>query len=225
MKPIGNSSRAFASSKSSFSWRTNSWSWSQTRNKMWEYISDLIKRRSDCFLYYSLYAGSWSICAKDCRYRSCKIVASAVQQSCNNKPASQLSKMHFWHWPVRKSVKRRVVTSTVWEFIARHGIDNFLIFLKKWTPYTYSGRDNWSDFLELARVSLRRSLNLYSFWWRSVWDRSNLCQSGQGNYNSVSSPGIIAMTILFSSVFMGMEIIWDKQFVFERDARRAGFAF
>jgi ABC-2 type transport system permease protein len=42
-------------------------------------------------------------------------------------------------------------------------------------------------------------------------------KAGQGNYIQFLSPGIIAMTILFSSVFTGMEIIWDKQFGFLKE--------
>ena len=42
-------------------------------------------------------------------------------------------------------------------------------------------------------------------------------KAGQGNYIQFLSPGIIAMTILFSAVFTGMEIIWDKQFGFLKE--------
>lgn len=42
-------------------------------------------------------------------------------------------------------------------------------------------------------------------------------KAGQGNYIQFLSPGIIAMTILFTSVFTGMEIIWDKQFGFLKE--------
>src|ERR1035437_6273929 len=41
--------------------------------------------------------------------------------------------------------------------------------------------------------------------------------AGKGNYIQFLAPGIIAMTILFSSVFTGMEIIWDKQFGFLKE--------
>ncbi len=37
------------------------------------------------------------------------------------------------------------------------------------------------------------------------------------SYINFLAPGIIAMTILFSSVFTGMEIIWDKQFGFLKE--------
>ena len=41
--------------------------------------------------------------------------------------------------------------------------------------------------------------------------------AGKGNYIDFLAPGIIAMTILFSAVFTGMEIIWDKQFGFLKE--------
>ena len=39
-------------------------------------------------------------------------------------------------------------------------------------------------------------------------------QTGNGNYIQYLIPGIIGMTILFSSVMNGMSLIWDKQFGF-----------
>jgi ABC-2 type transport system permease protein len=41
--------------------------------------------------------------------------------------------------------------------------------------------------------------------------------AGQGNYIQFLVPGVIAMTVLFTSVFNGMEIIWDKQFGFLKE--------
>lgn len=43
-------------------------------------------------------------------------------------------------------------------------------------------------------------------------------KAGQGNYIAFLSPGIIAMSILFTSVFTGIEIIWDRQFGFLKEA-------
>src|SRR5664279_626599 len=37
-------------------------------------------------------------------------------------------------------------------------------------------------------------------------------KAGGGNYIQFLAPGIIAMSILFTSVFTGIEIIWDRQF-------------
>lgn len=42
-------------------------------------------------------------------------------------------------------------------------------------------------------------------------------KAGEGNYMQFIAPGIIAMTILFTSIFNGVEIIWDKQFGFLKE--------
>lgn len=42
-------------------------------------------------------------------------------------------------------------------------------------------------------------------------------KAGGGDYIQFIAPGIIAMTILFNSVFSGLEIIWDKQFGFLKE--------
>ncbi len=42
-------------------------------------------------------------------------------------------------------------------------------------------------------------------------------RAGGGNYIQFLAPGIIAMGILFTSVFTGIEIIWDKQFGFLKE--------
>jgi ABC-2 type transport system permease protein len=42
-------------------------------------------------------------------------------------------------------------------------------------------------------------------------------KAGQGNYIQFVAPGIIAMTVLFTSIFTGVEIIWDKQFGFLKE--------
>ncbi len=42
-------------------------------------------------------------------------------------------------------------------------------------------------------------------------------KAGQGNYLEFLAPGVIAMTILFTSIFSGIEIIWDKQFGFLKE--------
>ena len=39
-------------------------------------------------------------------------------------------------------------------------------------------------------------------------------KAGGGNYLEFLAPGIIAMGILFTSVFSGIEVIWDRQFGF-----------
>ncbi len=42
-------------------------------------------------------------------------------------------------------------------------------------------------------------------------------QAGQGNYFQFLAPGVIAMGILFTSIFSGIEIIWDRQFGFLKE--------
>ncbi|MFA5144470.1 MAG: ABC transporter permease [Candidatus Omnitrophota bacterium] len=42
-------------------------------------------------------------------------------------------------------------------------------------------------------------------------------QAGDGNYIQYLTPGIVGMTILFSSVMNGMSLIWDKQFGFLKE--------
>lgn len=42
-------------------------------------------------------------------------------------------------------------------------------------------------------------------------------QAGAGNYLDFIVPGIIAMGILFTSIFNGFELIWDKQFGFMKE--------
>jgi ABC-2 type transport system permease protein len=42
-------------------------------------------------------------------------------------------------------------------------------------------------------------------------------QAGGGNYIQFLAPGIIAMSIMFSSVFSGIDLIWDKQFGFLKE--------
>ena len=42
-------------------------------------------------------------------------------------------------------------------------------------------------------------------------------QAGQGNYIEFLVPGVIALTLLFTSIFSGIEIIWDRQFGFLKE--------
>jgi ABC-2 type transport system permease protein len=42
-------------------------------------------------------------------------------------------------------------------------------------------------------------------------------KAGEGNYLDFLSPGIIAMSILFTALFTGIEIIWDRQFGFLKE--------
>jgi ABC-2 type transport system permease protein len=40
---------------------------------------------------------------------------------------------------------------------------------------------------------------------------------GGGNYLSFLAPGIVGMSILFTSIFTGIEVIWDRQFGFLKE--------
>lgn len=42
-------------------------------------------------------------------------------------------------------------------------------------------------------------------------------KAGGGNYLQFIAPGVIAMSILFTSIFSGIEIIWDRQFGFLKE--------
>ncbi|MBV8202850.1 MAG: ABC transporter permease [Acidobacteria bacterium] len=42
-------------------------------------------------------------------------------------------------------------------------------------------------------------------------------RAGQGSYIQFLAPGVIAMTVLFTSIFAGIELIWDRQFGFLKE--------
>jgi ABC-2 type transport system permease protein len=42
-------------------------------------------------------------------------------------------------------------------------------------------------------------------------------KAGEGNYIEFIAPGVIAMSILFTAIFSGIEIIWDRQFGFLKE--------
>jgi ABC-2 type transport system permease protein len=42
-------------------------------------------------------------------------------------------------------------------------------------------------------------------------------KAGQGNYLDFLAPGVIGMSIIFTAIFSGMEIIWDRQFGFLKE--------
>src|SRR5258708_26757309 len=42
-------------------------------------------------------------------------------------------------------------------------------------------------------------------------------KAGGGNYLNILAPGVIAMSILFTGIFNGIEIIWDRQFGFLKE--------
>jgi ABC-2 type transport system permease protein len=42
-------------------------------------------------------------------------------------------------------------------------------------------------------------------------------KAGQGNYIEFLVPGVVGMNIIFTSMFSGMEVIWDRQFGFLKE--------
>ena len=42
-------------------------------------------------------------------------------------------------------------------------------------------------------------------------------RAGQGNYIQFLAPGVITMSVLFTSIFSGIEVIWDRQFGFLKE--------
>jgi ABC-2 type transport system permease protein len=42
-------------------------------------------------------------------------------------------------------------------------------------------------------------------------------KAGEGNYLNFLAPGIIGMSIIFTAIFSGIEIIWDRQFGFLKE--------
>jgi ABC-2 type transport system permease protein len=46
-------------------------------------------------------------------------------------------------------------------------------------------------------------------------------RAGQGSYIQFLAPGVIAMTVLFTSIFSGIELIWDRQFGFLKETLAA----
>jgi len=42
-------------------------------------------------------------------------------------------------------------------------------------------------------------------------------RAGNGNYFQFMAPGVIGMTVLFSSIFSGMAMLWDRQFGFLKE--------
>src|SRR5919107_2830352 len=42
-------------------------------------------------------------------------------------------------------------------------------------------------------------------------------RAGQGSYLQFVAPGVIAMSVLFSSIFSGIGLLWDRQFGFLKE--------
>jgi ABC-2 type transport system permease protein len=52
----------------------------------------------------------------------------------------------------------------------------------------------------------------FGFGFGSIYQRA-----GEGNYLQFLAPGIIVMSVLFTAIFSGIEIIWDRQFGFLKE--------
>lgn len=52
----------------------------------------------------------------------------------------------------------------------------------------------------------------FGFGFRAIFQ-----QAGAGNYIDFLAPGIVCMAIVFSSVFSGIEVMWDRQFGFLKE--------
>jgi len=46
---------------------------------------------------------------------------------------------------------------------------------------------------------------------------STFQKAGEGNYMNFLAPGIIGMSIIFTSIFSGIQVIWDRQFGFLKE--------
>ena len=46
---------------------------------------------------------------------------------------------------------------------------------------------------------------------------ATFAKAGQGNYFQFLAPGIIGMSIIFTAIFSGIEMIWDRQFGFLKE--------
>src|SRR6266700_439271 len=46
---------------------------------------------------------------------------------------------------------------------------------------------------------------------------STFQKAGQGNYINFLAPGIIGMSIIFTAIFSGIALIWDRQFGFLKE--------
>lgn len=46
---------------------------------------------------------------------------------------------------------------------------------------------------------------------------STFQKAGEGNYINFLAPGIIGMSIIFTSIFSGIQVIWDRQFGFLKE--------
>lgn len=86
-----------------------------------------------------------------------------------------------------------------------------------WTIYALWLRQVKKYFRSRSRIigSLGQPLLFllaFGYGFGSIYQRA-----GAGNYIEYLGPGIICMSVLFTSVFTGIEIIWDRQFGFLKE--------
>ncbi len=83
----------------------------------------------------------------------------------------------------------------------------YILWLRQLKRYT---RSKQRMFASLAQPIL--FLFAFGFGFGSVF-----AKAGEGNYMQFLASGIICMAIMFTAVFSGIEIIWDKQFGFLKE--------
>src|ERR1035437_3910196 len=83
----------------------------------------------------------------------------------------------------------------------------YILWLRQLKRYT---RSKQRMFASLAQPIL--FLFAFGFGFGSVFQKA-----GEGNYMQFLASGIICMAIMFTAVFSGIEIIWDKQFGFLKE--------
>src|SRR5581483_7679179 len=123
--------------------------------------------------------------------------------------------MPFWLLREAQFVTRRLAVLMLCVLNEECGADNF--YLPMIAIYTLWLRQLKRYFRSKSRIigSLGQPvlfLVALGFGFGPIFQRA-----GQGNYIQFLAPGVIAMSILFTSVFSGIEIIWDRQFGFLKE--------
>src|SRR5216117_3343744 len=136
----------------------------------------------------------------------------ARRRSSSSKPVPIRWKPRFWRSPARRSGTRaprprtRCVRSPACGGDERMNVV-FVLWLREVKKYLRS------------RVQIVASLGgplmylgVLGFGLGSVFQRA-----GEGSYLQFMAPGVIGMTILFTSVFSGIALLWDRQFGFLKE--------
>lgn len=85
-----------------------------------------------------------------------------------------------------------------------------VIYILWWRQLRRYGRSRARLLASLGQPLL--FLVAFGFGFSPVFQRA-----GQGNYLQYLAPGVIGMGVLFSAVFSGIELIWDRQFGFIKE--------